>query len=64
MGLKDEQILRTAKEVIVKYIEIGRISPQSFPETFRDIYNAINETVRKKHGDSPDNPTTSGGPAD
>ena len=52
MSLKDEQILRTAKEVVVKYIEIGRLSPQNFPESFREIYTAIDETVRQ-HRQSP-----------
>jgi hypothetical protein len=43
----DEQILRTAKEVIVKFIEMGRLSPSNFHESFKDIYNTINETVNE-----------------
>ena len=42
----DEQILRTAKEVIVKFIEMGRLSPSNFHESFKDIYNTVNETVK------------------
>lgn len=42
----DEQILRASKEIIVKFIEVGRVSPTSFGESFRDIYNAIDETVK------------------
>ena len=42
----DEQILRASKEIIVKFIEVGRISPTSFGESFREIYTAIDETVK------------------
>lgn len=42
----DEQILRASKEITVKFIEVGRISPTSFSESFRDIYTAIDETVK------------------
>lgn len=40
-----EQILRASKEIAVKFIEVGRLSPGSFPETFRSIYEAIDTTV-------------------
>ena len=43
----DEQILRTSKEIIVKFIELGRLSPASVHESFRDIYATVNETVKK-----------------
>ncbi len=42
----DEQILKASKEVIVKYIETGRISPALFPNTFKTVYNAIADTVK------------------
>ncbi|MDY6903843.1 MAG: hypothetical protein SWH61_04075 [Thermodesulfobacteriota bacterium] len=48
MGAKDEQILRTAKEVVVKFIEIGRISPSTFPESFSKIYDVIYDSVHQK----------------
>jgi hypothetical protein len=47
MASIDEQILRTAKEIVVKFIETGRVSPAGFPETFRTIYTTIDQTVRK-----------------
>jgi len=43
----DEQILRATKEVIVKFIEMGRLSPSNLHETFKDTYATINETVKK-----------------
>lgn len=41
----DEQILRTSKEIIVKFIETGRVSPTGFPDTFKTVYRTIRETV-------------------
>ena len=46
MGNMDEQILRASKEIVVKFIETGRLSPTSFSETFKNIYNTIEETVK------------------
>jgi len=43
----DEQILRTAKEIVVKFIEMGRLSPSNFHESFKDIYTTVDETVKK-----------------
>ncbi len=42
----DEHILRTTKEIIVKFIELGRLSPSSIHESFRDIYGTVNKTVK------------------
>lgn len=42
----DEHILRSAKEIIVKFIETGRVSPTTFHETFKSVYNTIEETVK------------------
>ena len=47
MASKDEQILRAAKEIVVKFIEVGRVSPTGFSETFTNIYRTIEETVKK-----------------
>lgn len=48
MASMDEQILRAAKEIAVKFIESGRISPAGFPENFENIYHAVNDTVKGK----------------
>jgi hypothetical protein len=46
MASIDEQILRAAKEIVVKFIETGRLSPTGFHEMFRDIYHTLEETVK------------------
>jgi len=43
----DEQILRATKEIIVKFIEMGRLSPSNIHESFKDIYATVNETVKE-----------------
>ncbi len=42
----DEAILKVAKEIVVKFIEVGRLSPSNFGETFQEIYKAVHDTVR------------------
>ncbi|MEJ2039681.1 MAG: hypothetical protein P8X55_12230 [Desulfosarcinaceae bacterium] len=53
----EEQVLRASKEIIVKFIEVGRISPTGFGETFKSIYQAIDETVRGRGQTSADGET-------
>lgn len=57
-GSMQEQILRASKEIAVKFIEVGRLSPSSFPETFKSVYDAIDATVNAPQttqaGDGPD----------
>jgi hypothetical protein len=61
MATLQEQILRASKEIIVKFIETGRVSPNSFEETFRSIHTTVKKTVyqdtntiEKKYSMSPD----------
>lgn len=44
---QDEQILRATKEIVVKFIETGRISPTGFSEAFKAIYQTVDETVKQ-----------------
>ncbi|MBW1973972.1 MAG: hypothetical protein JRI45_00150 [Deltaproteobacteria bacterium] len=41
----DERILKVAKEVIIKFIELGRISPSNFETHFSEIFWAIKKTL-------------------
>ncbi|MCU0590535.1 MAG: conjugal transfer protein TraB [Desulfobacterales bacterium] len=47
MASIDENILKAAKEIVVKFIECGRLSPSGFPETFQTIYRTVEETVKR-----------------
>jgi hypothetical protein len=46
--VSDETILKISKEIAVKFIEVGRITPATFPSTFTTIYSSIEQTVRNK----------------
>jgi hypothetical protein len=44
--VSDEAILKVAKEVVVKFIEVGQLSPTKFDETFQGIYKTVHDAVR------------------
>jgi hypothetical protein len=46
MASMDEQILRATKEIVVKFIEGGRISPSGFRSEFTKIYHTVEQTVK------------------
>ncbi len=47
MDKEKEQSLKVAKEIVVKFIEVGRISPTNFQEFFPLIYNQVRATLRE-----------------
>ncbi|MFO7965803.1 MAG: hypothetical protein R6U50_17890 [Desulfobacterales bacterium] len=47
MKSTDEQILRTTKEIVVKFIETGRVSPTGFPEAFKSIFETVAQAVKE-----------------
>ena len=47
-AVTDETILKISKEIVVKFIEMGKISPAGFDSNFRNIYATIDTTVRNK----------------
>ena len=44
--VSDEAILKVVKEIVVKFIEVGRLSPSNVGEAFQDVYKAVRDTVR------------------
>ena len=45
MNADDEKILKVTKEVLIKFIEMGTVSPTNFDEKFRSIYWTIKDTM-------------------
>ncbi len=45
MDKYSKQSLQVAKEVVIKFIEIGRISPSNFGQNFDVIYKDIMRTI-------------------
>ena len=46
MASIEEQVLRATKEIVVKFIEGGRISPAGFTDAFKNIYDTVHDTVK------------------
>jgi len=44
--------LQAAKEIVVKFVETGRISPANFAENFAPIYNEVLRTISAGESDS------------
>lgn len=42
----DEKVLKITKEIVVKFIEAGRLSPTTVHETFKDVYKTVQEIVK------------------
>ena len=51
-GSFEEQVLRASKEIVVKFIETGRVSPTGFPDTFRIVYEAVHDTAKAHAADA------------
>ncbi len=44
---QQELILKAAKEIVVKFIELGKVSPDTFDEVFSSVYQTISETIKE-----------------
>lgn len=44
--VSDEQILKVTKEIVVKFIEVGRVTPASFDETFSQVFDTVKQSVK------------------
>ncbi len=43
----EEVVLRTTKEIVIKFIEMGRCSPATFEEVFTLVHSIIKKTLIK-----------------
>ena len=46
-AVSPESIAKMTKEIVVKFIEVGKLSPANFDETFAQVFHAIERTVCK-----------------
>ena len=54
MNRKEEMILKATKEIVVKFIETGRVYPSSFEENYRLVDRVIRGCVQENDGDMSD----------
>ena len=45
MKQEDELVLKVTKEIVIKFIEIGRLSVNSFDEVFRQIHETVHDSL-------------------
>jgi len=43
----EEVILKVVKEIVVKFIEMGKVTPVTFDETFRSVYRTVDEVANR-----------------
>ncbi|MFH2123509.1 MAG: hypothetical protein ABIJ50_08535 [Pseudomonadota bacterium] len=46
--VSDDTLLKVTKEIVIKFIEVGRLTPATFEQNFDTIYHTIKKTVRKE----------------
>ena len=44
----DEAIFKVTKEIVVKFIEVGRLTPANFTATYEMVYKTVEKSVRQK----------------
>ncbi|MBC8417314.1 MAG: hypothetical protein KJ573_02050 [Proteobacteria bacterium] len=47
MKKEDELVLKVTKEIVVKFIEVGRLSVNSFQEVWDNIYRSVRNTLKE-----------------
>jgi len=45
-AISDDAIFKAVKEIVVKFIEVGRLTPANFEETFEKVYQTVEKSVR------------------
>ena len=46
--VSDEAIFKVTKEIVVKFIEVGRLTPANFEETYNRVYETVRKSVRSE----------------
>ncbi len=43
----DEAIFKVTKEIVVKFIEVGRLTPANFEETYERVFTKVRESAQR-----------------
>ena len=49
MDKESKELRQITKEIVVKFIEMGKITPTSFPQLFPVVYSVIVNTLGSKN---------------
>ncbi len=47
---QEELILKMTKEIVIKFIEVGKVTPDSFEEVFGAIHRAVGSAISGTSG--------------
>jgi len=53
MKREEELVLKTTKEIVVKFIEVGKLSVQSFEKGWKQIYQTVRGSVDTSQREDP-----------
>ncbi|BCO08250.1 hypothetical protein GF1_06260 [Desulfolithobacter dissulfuricans] len=42
----DEAVFKVTKEIVVKFIEVGRLTPANFEETYERVFETVKRSAR------------------
>jgi hypothetical protein len=51
MTREEELAVKVTKEIVVKFIEVGRLSANSFEEVWGQIYHTVKSSLGESSGD-------------
>ncbi len=43
---REELLLKAAKEILVKFIEVGRVTPASFADNFKMVIDTLRQSLK------------------
>lgn len=46
MKQEEELVMKVTKEIVVKFIEMGRVSINSFDDVFKQVHKTVGDSVR------------------
>ena len=44
---REELVLKVAKEIVVKFIEVGRLTPTTFPDNFKMVIDTVRQSLQE-----------------
>ena len=47
MPAREELVLKVAKEIVVKFIEVGRLTPTTFADTFTMVIDTVRQSLKE-----------------
>ena len=46
--ITDEMVFKVTKEIVVKFIEVGRLTPTNFEETYERVFETVKRSVQER----------------